>query len=119
MFQSHLMQIIAFVIMEPPLNADAEQIRDEKLKALKSLRLMNDPEVLYNNTIRAQYVSSIVDGKKVKGYRDEEDVDSNSKTETYAALKFFVDNWRWADVPFLRAHRQAYAHQGYRSGHSF
>ena len=100
MFQSHLMQIVAFVIMEPPLNADAEQIRDEKLKALRSLRIITDPKVLHDNTIRAQYVAATIDGEKVKGYREEEGVDPNSKTETYAALKFFVDNWRWADVPF-------------------
>ena len=100
MFQSHLMQIVALIVMEPPLNADAEEIRNEKLKALKSLRIMTDEKTLHENTIRAQYVSSIIDGKKVKGYREEEDVDPNSKTETYAALKFFVDNWRWADVPF-------------------
>lgn len=100
MFQSHLMQIIAFVIMEPPLSSDAEEIRDEKMKALKSLRVMTDPEVLHNNTIRAQYVGAVIDGKKVNGYREEDDVDPDSKTETYAALKFFVDNWRWADVPF-------------------
>ncbi|HET8737971.1 MAG TPA: glucose-6-phosphate dehydrogenase [Pricia sp.] len=100
MFQSHLMQIVAFIIMEPPLSSDSEAIRDEKIKALKSLRIMTDPEVLRRNTIRAQYVSSVVDGKKVKGYREEDEVDPNSKTETYAALKFFVDNWRWADVPF-------------------
>ncbi len=100
MFQSHLLQIVAFVIMEPPLNSDAEEIRDEKLKALKSLRIMTDPEVLRKNTIRAQYISATIDGEKVKGYREEDDVDPNSKTETYAALKFFVDNWRWADVPF-------------------
>ncbi|WP_281540452.1 glucose-6-phosphate dehydrogenase [Maribacter aestuarii] len=100
MFQSHLLQIVALVIMEPPLSADAEEIRNEKLKALKSLRLMTDPETLHKSTIRAQYVSSVIDGKKVKGYREEEDVDLNSMTETYAAIKFYVDNWRWADVPF-------------------
>lgn len=100
MFQSHLLQIVAFVIMEPPLTANAEEIRNEKLKALKSLRIMTDPEVLRRDTIRAQYISATVDGKKIKGYREEEDVDPESKTETYAALKFFVDNWRWADVPF-------------------
>ncbi len=100
MFQSHLLQIVAFVIMEPPLTANAEEIRNEKLKALKSLRIMTDPEVLLRDTMRAQYVSATIDGKKVKGYREEEDVDPESKTETYAALKFFVDNWRWADVPF-------------------
>jgi glucose-6-phosphate 1-dehydrogenase len=100
MFQSHLLQIVALIIMEPPLSADAEEIRNEKLKALKSLRIMTDPETLHKSTIRAQYVSSVIDGKKVKGYREEDDVDLNSMTETYAAIKFYVDNWRWADVPF-------------------
>ncbi len=100
MFQSHLLQIIAFVIMEPPLSSNAEEIRDEKLKALRSLRVMTDPKVLHANTIRAQYISSVIDGEKVKGYREEDNVDPDSKTETYAALKFFVDNWRWADIPF-------------------
>ncbi|MEO1009872.1 MAG: glucose-6-phosphate dehydrogenase [Bacteroidota bacterium] len=100
MFQSHLLQVVALVIMEPPLSSDAEQIRDEKMRALKSLRVMTDPEILHKNTIRAQYIASTIDGEKVKGYREEDNVDPNSKTETYAALKFFVDNWRWADVPF-------------------
>ena len=86
--------------MEPPIGPDAEEIRNEKVKALKSLRIMKDEETLYNNTIRAQYVASEVDGVKVKGYREEEGVDPESTTETYAAIKFFVDNWRWADVPF-------------------
>ncbi len=100
MFQSHLLQIVALIVMEPPLSADAEEIRNEKMKALKSLRIMTDDKTLHKNTIRAQYVSSVIDGEKVKGYREEQDVDPNSKTETYAAVKFFVDNWRWADVPF-------------------
>lgn len=100
MFQSHLLQIVALVIMEPPLSAEAEEIRNEKLKALKSLRVMKDAETLHKNTIRAQYVSSVIDGETVKGYREEEGIDPESKTETYAAVKFFVDNWRWADVPF-------------------
>lgn len=100
MFQSHLLQIVALIVMEPPLNANAVEIRNEKLKALKSLRIMNDEKTLFNNTIRAQYMSSKIDGKAIKGYREEEGVESNSTTETYAAIKFFVDNWRWADVPF-------------------
>ncbi|WP_405397434.1 glucose-6-phosphate dehydrogenase [Maribacter sp. Asnod2-G09] len=100
MFQSHLLQIVALIVMEPPLSADAEEIRNEKLKALKSLRLMNDEKTLFENTIRAQYVSSKIDGQEVKGYREEDGVDENSTTETFAAVKFFVDNWRWADVPF-------------------
>jgi glucose-6-phosphate 1-dehydrogenase len=100
MFQNHLLQIVSLVIMEPPIGSDAEEIRNEKVKALKSLRIMKDEKTLYNNTIRAQYVASEVDGEKVKGYREEEGVDPESTTETYAAIKFFVDNWRWSDVPF-------------------
>jgi len=100
MFQSHLLQLVALIVMEPPLSADPEEIRNEKLKALKSLRLMTDPKVLNENTIRGQYLSSEIDGERVNGYREEEDVDPDSKTETYAAVKFYVDNWRWADVPF-------------------
>ncbi|MGB5274451.1 MAG: glucose-6-phosphate dehydrogenase [Flavobacteriaceae bacterium] len=100
MFQSHLLQIVALVVMEPPLSANADEIRNEKLKALKSLRIMKDHKTLRENTIRAQYVSSNIDGKKVLGYREEEGVDPESTTETFAAIKFFVDNWRWADVPF-------------------
>ena len=100
MFQSHLLQIVALVVMEPPLSANADEIRNEKLKALKSLRIMKDHKTLGENTIRAQYVSSNIDGKKVLGYREEEGVDPESTTETFAAIKFFVDNWRWADVPF-------------------
>jgi len=100
MFQSHLLQIVALIVMEPPLSAEAEEIRNEKLKALKSLRIMTDKKTLHENTIRAQYISSTIDGKTVNGYREEEGVDPDSTTETYAALKFFVDNWRWADVPF-------------------
>ncbi len=100
MFQSHLLQIVAFIVMEPPLSADAEEIRNEKLKALKSLRIMTDEQTLRKNTIRGQYVNSVINGEQVKGYREEEGVDPNSVTETYAALKFYVDNWRWADVPF-------------------
>lgn len=100
MFQNHILQIVSLIVMEPPIGDSAEEIRNEKVKALKSLRIMEDEEVLRTNTIRGQYTASTIDGKKVKGYRQEEDVDPNSTTETYAAIKFFIDNWRWADVPF-------------------
>jgi len=100
MFQNHLLQIVSLVIMEPPIGSDAEEIRNEKVKALKSLRIMKDEKTLFENTIRAQYVSSQINGETVKGYREEEGVDPESTTETYAAIKFFVDNWRWSDVPF-------------------
>jgi glucose-6-phosphate 1-dehydrogenase len=100
MFQNHLLQIVSLVVMEPPIGDDAEEIRNEKVKALKSLRIMHDEETLYQNTIRGQYLAAEIDGERVKGYREEEGVDPESTTETYAAIKFFVDNWRWKDVPF-------------------
>lgn len=100
MFQNHLLQIVSLVVMEPPISASAEEIRNEKVKALKSLRIMKDGETLSKNTIRGQYVASEINGEKLKGYREEEGVDPDSTTETYAAIKFFVDNWRWKDVPF-------------------
>ncbi len=100
MFQSHLLQIVSLIVMEPPINSSAQEIRNEKVKALKSLRIMNDDETLFNHTIKGQYVASKIDGKIVKGYREEEGVNPDSKTETYAAIKFYVDNWRWKDIPF-------------------
>ncbi|MFD2098294.1 glucose-6-phosphate dehydrogenase [Flagellimonas iocasae] len=100
MFQNHLLQLVSLVVMEPPIGDDAEEIRNEKVKALKSLRVMKDEQTLYDNTIRAQYVASEINGNKVKGYREEDGVDPDSTTETYAAIKFYVDNWRWHGTPF-------------------
>lgn len=100
MFQNHLLQIVSLIVMEPPISDAPEDIRNEKVKALKSLRIMRDAETLKSHTIRAQYGPSVIDGKKFSAYRDEEGVDPNSMTETYAAVKFYVDNWRWKDVPF-------------------
>lgn len=100
MFQNHLLQIVSLVVMEPPIGDQPEEIRNEKVKALKSLRVMEDEQTLFDNTIRAQYVHSVINGKKIKGYREEDDVDPDSTTETYAAIKFYVDNWRWHGVPF-------------------
>ncbi|WP_029489699.1 glucose-6-phosphate dehydrogenase [Aquimarina agarivorans] len=99
MFQNHLMQIVSLVAMEPPIDSQPESIRNEKVKALQSIRHLNE-ETFYDNTTRGQYLASTINGKKVKGYREEEGVDPNSMTETYAALKFYIDNWRWKDVPF-------------------
>lgn len=100
MFQSHLLQLVSLVAMEPPIDSSAEEIRNEKVKVLKSLRIMKDSDTLYKNTIRGQYIASIIDGKPVKGYREEGGVAPDSVTETYAAIKFYIDNWRWADIPF-------------------
>jgi len=100
MFQNHLLQIVSLVVMEPPIGNQPEEIRNEKVKALKSLRIMKDEQTLFDNTIRAQYVASEINGQKMNGYREEEGVDPNSTTETYAAIKFYADNWRWHGVPF-------------------
>ncbi|MBU2976340.1 MULTISPECIES: glucose-6-phosphate dehydrogenase [Zobellia] len=100
MFQNHLLQIVSLIVMEPPISDAPEDIRNEKVKALKSLRVMKTEQELFDNTIRAQYTKSVIDGEEVKGYREEEGVDKDSTTETFAAIKFFVDNWRWKDTPF-------------------
>ena len=99
MFQNHLMQIVAHVAMEPPIAADATAIRNEKLKLLKSIRPIKEEDIS-SQVIRGQYTGSTINGKKVKGYRQEEGVPKDSRTETFLGLKFFIDNWRWAGVPF-------------------
>ena len=99
MFQNHLMQIVAHVAMEPPIAADAKAIRDEKLKLLQSIRPIKESDVS-KQVIRGQYTSSTIGDTTIKGYREEEGVPDDSKTATFIALKFFIDNWRWAGVPF-------------------
>lgn len=99
MIQNHLLQLVALVAMEPPVKSDAESIRNEKLKVFQSLRPYTESDVK-KNVIRGQYSNSTVRGESVDGYREEDDVNTESKTETYVAMKFFIDNWRWAGVPF-------------------
>ena len=99
MIQNHLLQLVAMVAMEPPTRINANSIRNEKLKLFHSLRKMT-PEEIKTDVIRGQYMESTINGKTQLGYRDEEGVNVNSRTETFAAIKFYIDNWRWADVPF-------------------
>lgn len=99
MIQSHLLQLMALVAMEPPLTMSAEHLRDEKVKALKAIRPITQNSV-HAHAFRGQYTSGVIDGKSVPGYLEEPGVAEDSTTETYAALKLFVDNWRWAGVPF-------------------
>jgi glucose-6-phosphate 1-dehydrogenase len=99
MVQNHLLQILTLIAMEPPANLDADSIRDEKLKVLKSLRPIDATNVR-QNTVRGQYVNGFVKGQEVPGYLDEEDANTSSRTETFIALKVELDNWRWAGVPF-------------------
>ena len=99
MIQSHLLQVLTLVAMEPPANMDSESLRDEKVKVLRSIRPVTQSSV-NAQSYRAQYAAGSVGGEKVPGYLQEPDVPPNSVTETYAALKLYIDNWRWKDVPF-------------------
>lgn len=102
MIQSHLMQLLTLVAMEPPAAMDAESLRDEKVKVLKSIRPIPTSAV-HAQSFRAQYASGLIDGAAVPGYLEEDKIPPQSTTETYAALKLYIDNWRWRDVPFSYA----------------
>ena len=99
MFQNHLMQLLALTAMEPPSSMTADAVRDEKVKVLKSIRWLT-PETIPHVAVRAQYAAGTSKEQPVIGYRDEPDVQKESQTPTYAAVRFHVDNWRWKDVPF-------------------
>ena len=99
MLQSHLMQLMALVAMEPPVSMDADDLRDEKVKVLKSVRPIH-PAAVQAQAYRAQYARGQIAGNSVPGYLEEPGVDPGSVTETYAALRLYIDNWRWRDVPF-------------------
>ena len=99
MIQSHLLQLLTLVAMEPPPSLDAEALRDEKVKVLRSIRPISR-QAVHAQAFRAQYRAGEVAGEPVAGYLDEPDIDPQSATETYAALKLYIDNWRWRNVPF-------------------
>jgi glucose-6-phosphate 1-dehydrogenase len=99
--QNHMMQLLSLMAMEPPVNLQGDAIRDEKVKVLESIRPI---EHFDNQVVRGQYGRGFIDGEEVIGYQQEENVASGSNVESYMALKLYVDNWRWAGVPFyLRA----------------
>jgi glucose-6-phosphate 1-dehydrogenase len=100
--QNHMLQLLTLVCMEPPISFEANQVRDEKVKVLHSITPPTPDEVA-RSTVRAQYTRGVVGGEEVPGYLEEEGVPPDSQTETYAALKLEVHNWRWAGVPiYLR-----------------
>jgi len=99
MVQNHLMQLFCLTAMEPPNGLDADSIRSEKVKVVQATHLA-DLENLDRSAIRGQYTAGWMNGKQVPGYREEEGADPNTTTPTYAALKLYVDNWRWKGVPF-------------------
>ncbi|WP_432712515.1 glucose-6-phosphate dehydrogenase [Pedobacter sp.] len=99
MIQNHLLQLLCLIGMETPINFDADEIRNKKVDVLKAMRAFG-PEDIRLSTVRGQYTKGWVEGKEVPGYRHETGVAPDSNTETFAAIKFFVDNWRWQGIPF-------------------
>lgn len=97
--QNHMMQLLTLVAMEPPHNLTADAVRDEKVKVLECITPFSE-ETFETHAVRGQYAPGFISGEKVKGYREEENVAKDSNVETYAALKLFVNNWRWDGVPF-------------------
>jgi glucose-6-phosphate 1-dehydrogenase len=100
MVQNHMLQMVTMMAMEPPGQLHPEEIRNEKVKVLRSLRRYDTTELVSDNVVRAQYASGEVKGKPAPGYREEDSVNPKSETETYFAARVFVDNFRWSGVPF-------------------
>ena len=99
MVQNHLLQLVGFIAMEPPAVIEADAIRNEILKVFQALRPIRE-NMVELCTIRGQYITSSIKDETAPGYRQEKGVPKDSRTETYAALRFYIDNWRWAEVPF-------------------
>jgi glucose-6-phosphate 1-dehydrogenase len=99
MVQNHLLQILCLIAMEPPVSFNADEIRNKKVDVLCAIRPILPSEV-HRVAVRGQYGRGWIEGQRVKPYRDEPDVAADSGAETFAAIKLFVDNWRWQDVPF-------------------
>ncbi|MCL4472697.1 MAG: glucose-6-phosphate dehydrogenase [Actinobacteria bacterium] len=97
--QNHLLQLVSLIAMEPPASFEAESLRDEKVKVLRSMVPL-DPEDVDRNCVRGQFGPGLLDGKKLKGYRQSEGIREDSVTPTFFAGKFLIANWRWAGVPF-------------------
>ena len=99
MIQNHILQLLCLVAMEVPVNFDADEIRNKKVDVLNAMRRFTS-ENIKNTAVRGQYGKGWINGKEVPGYRQEKNVNPESNTETFAAVKFFVDNWRWQGIPF-------------------
>jgi glucose-6-phosphate 1-dehydrogenase len=100
MIQSHLMQMMTLVAMEPPVEFNADAVHDEKMKVLRALRKIK-PEEVKIHTVSAQYASGTENGEPAHAYVSEDNVSPDSSTETFAAVRFYIDNWRWQGVPFI------------------
>jgi glucose-6-phosphate 1-dehydrogenase len=100
MVQNHLMQLLTLTAMEPPVGYRADAVRDEKVKVLRAIRPIT-PDAVGEYTVRGQYGPGTISGQAVPGYREEPGIAADSRTETYVALQFFIESWRWAGVPFF------------------
>jgi glucose-6-phosphate 1-dehydrogenase len=100
MFQNHILQVLCLTAMEAPINFTADAVRDEKVKVLRALRTWKNSQHVLDSTARGQYAPGTVRGEQVPSYRQEKNCKPNSNRETFAAVKFMIDNWRWQDVPF-------------------
>src|SRR5256885_9644421 len=98
MVQTHLREVMALVAMEPPVSLDAEPIRDEKVKLLKSIRALT-PDDVAKQVVRGQYFAGMADGQMRPGYRQEPKAKADSHVETFPAAQLMVDKWRWSGVP--------------------
>jgi glucose-6-phosphate 1-dehydrogenase len=99
MVANHLLQLLTLTAMEPPVTFDADSVREEKVQVLRSIHPMT-PEEVMRRTVRGQYGAGEIEGEQVVGYKEEKDVAKDSAVETFAAVEFRVENWRWAGVPF-------------------
>jgi glucose-6-phosphate 1-dehydrogenase len=99
MVQNHILQLLCMIAMEPPVSFDANEIRNKKVDVLHAIRKF-DPEEVHANAVRGQYSGGWIKSKEVQGYRQEKNVNPQSEVETFVAIKFFIDNWRWRNVPF-------------------
>jgi glucose-6-phosphate 1-dehydrogenase len=110
MVQNHILSVLSLIAMEPPASISGDSVRNEKVKVLEAIRPM-EPEEVLSNTVRGQYSAGTIGGKHVAAYRSEPDVNPQSNTDTFVALKLQVENWRWADVPFfIRCGKRLAAH---------
>src|SRR5690625_6473741 len=100
MVQNHLMQLLCMIAMEPPVTYSSYGIQIRKIDVLNAVRPYDRTEKVQRNTVRGQYGEGTIDGEKINAYRETINVRPDSGTETYAALKFYLYNWRWRDVPF-------------------
>ena len=110
MVQNHILSVLSLIAMEPPASISGDSVRNEKVKVLEAIRPM-EPEEVLSNTVRGQYAAGVINGQHVPAYRAEPNVNPNSNTETFVAMKLSVENWRWADVPFfIRSGKRLAAH---------